>query len=109
MTSWFNTKAPYGVRNVFSNEGSSNQGISAYIGTDNHLKLAVKNSAGNLVDLISTNETIQPNTWHFAGLKWQMVGGTLNCNLYLDDRVYSSNTADYKDFTGATTAVGSIY
>ena len=108
---WFSTTGG-DSRYIIANEGSNGEAIIMYVGTDNKLKLAVKNNAGTLVDIASTNEIIASSTWYYGGFKWQLNGSTLKCTLYIKDAAntlkgYTASITDFKDFTGAQTALGS--
>lgn len=55
MSTWFNTKVSGTTREVLASRGSNCECLISYIGADNKLRLAVKDSSGNLLNLITTN------------------------------------------------------
>ncbi|QGU96054.1 hypothetical protein GOM49_13985 [Clostridium bovifaecis] len=105
MGVWFNTKGGTTSRYILASEGNGAL-LSIYLDSSNKLNLAVRDSAGGWLTLITSTEAVTINTWNYAALTWSLSGTTLNAKLYLNDKVYSGSTASFKDFTGVKTAVG---
>jgi RHS repeat-associated protein len=102
----FKTNTSNTKRYVLASQGSNDEGLYLYLSTDNKLKAAVRNNAGNMVDVASTAETVSVNQWYFTAVNWQFQNGTLNITMYLNDKAYTAKSTDFKDFTGANTSVG---
>ncbi|MCT8977624.1 DNRLRE domain-containing protein, partial [Clostridium sp. CX1] len=112
MAVWFNTKGS-GTRIIFSNEGSGVL-FNLYINDGNKIILSSIDKSNVFRNIITASDiTILNNTWYFVALEWQWVAdetthsSVLNCTLYINDRVYTGSTTEFKDFTGVITAVGS--
>ncbi|MBC8059686.1 MAG: DNRLRE domain-containing protein, partial [Clostridiaceae bacterium] len=106
MSAWINTKTTGTTRYILTSEGANTQIIHLYLAA-NKLNLAVRDSADNWKTLIQSTDDVNDNQWYFVAFNWQLIGSTLICKLYLNDKVYSGSTTNFKDFTGASTAVGS--
>ncbi|MEA4827826.1 MAG: LamG-like jellyroll fold domain-containing protein, partial [Clostridium sp.] len=102
---WFNTKGGTTNRYILASEGNGSL-LSLYLDSNSKLNLAVRDSAGGWLTLITSTEAVTANTWNYGAFTWNVSGTTLNAKLYLNDKVYSGNTTSFKDFTGAKTAVG---
>ncbi|MGY0374140.1 DNRLRE domain-containing protein [Clostridium sp. JNZ J1-5] len=102
---WFNTKGGTTNRYILASEGNGSV-LSLYLDSNNKLNLAVRDSAGGWVTLITSTEAVTANTWNYGAFTWNVSGTTLNAKLYINDKVYSGSTTSFKDFTGAKTAVG---
>lgn len=109
MGAWFTTKSSGTTRYILASEGKDNAILSMYLDANNKLNLAIRNSSGGWVTLKTSTDVVAVNTWNYAAFTWTVAGGELSAKLYLNDKVYISTpvtTTDFKDFTGATTAVG---
>ncbi|MGY0374216.1 polymorphic toxin type 8 domain-containing protein [Clostridium sp. JNZ J1-5] len=102
---WFNTKGGTTNRYILASEGNGSV-LSLYLDSNNKLNLAVRDSAGGWLILITSTEAVTANTWNYGAFTWNVSGTTLNAKLYINDKVYSGSTTSFKDFTGAKTAVG---
>ncbi|MDW8803207.1 carbohydrate binding domain-containing protein, partial [Clostridium sp. A1-XYC3] len=111
LSVWFNTTGA-GTRMIFSNE-SKTALFNLYINEQNKIVLNSLNKSNAGQNIITANDIIiANNTWYFIALKWQLVESsfysrTLQCTLYINSRTYTGSVTDFKDFTGAITAVGS--
>ncbi|MCD3298167.1 LamG-like jellyroll fold domain-containing protein, partial [Clostridium botulinum] len=56
--------------------------------------------------VVAQSKQLQVSTWYYGAVSWKVEGNKLNVQLYLNDEVYSGSTTDFKNFTGAKTAVG---
>ncbi|MBY6801068.1 DNRLRE domain-containing protein [Clostridium botulinum] len=108
MSVWFNTKgtATGNSRIVLSNE-TDKALINLYIDSNNKLNLALKKEDGTFVNVITLNDSVTSNTWHFAAIRWQLEGKTLKCKVYLDKNSMEKTISDFKDFSGCVTGIGS--
>jgi RHS repeat-associated protein len=102
----FKTNITGSMRYVIAAQGKNDEGLYLYIGEDDKLKVAVRNSAGGMADVASTDVAISPNQWYFTALNWQVQNGALNVTLYLNDNSYTGSTTDYKDFSGGNISLG---
>ncbi|WP_162920305.1 DNRLRE domain-containing protein [Clostridium fermenticellae] len=112
MAVWFNTKGS-GTRIIFSNENATVL-FNLYINDDNKMVLNSLKGDGSTQNIITADDlTISTDTWYFTALKWQWTvnqsnyTGTLNCTLYINDKIYTGSSGDFRDFTGVITAAGS--
>ncbi|QGU96846.1 DNRLRE domain-containing protein [Clostridium bovifaecis] len=105
MGVWFNTKGGTTTKYILASEGNGAL-LSLYLDSSNKLNLAVRDSAGGWLTLVTSTEAVTINTWNYGAFTWSVSGTTLNAKLYLNDKVYSGSTTSFKDFTGVKTAVG---
>jgi len=105
MGVWFNTKGGATNRYILASEGNGSL-LTTYLDSNSKVNLAVRNSSGSWLTLITSTDIVTLNTWNYAAFTWNVSGATLNVKLYLNDKVYSGSTTSFKDFTGAKTAVG---
>ncbi|SHJ09847.1 RHS repeat-associated core domain-containing protein [Clostridium amylolyticum] len=103
----FKTKIQGIERYIISNQATTGAGINLYVAQDNKLKVSVLNTSGKEVDVVSTNETIAPNTWYNAAMSWKLSNGDLNVSVYLNDKTYTAVTKDFMDFNNTLTSLGS--
>ncbi|MCY6370630.1 RHS repeat domain-containing protein [Clostridium ganghwense] len=109
MGVWFTIKSSGTTRYILASEGNDNAILSLYLDSNNKLNLAVRGKGGNWVTLKTSTDVVAVNTWNYAAFNWTVTDGSLSAKLYLNDKVYIpdiGDTTDFKDFTGATTAVG---
>ena len=97
MTAWF-TETGQGTRMILANEGASGQLLNLYVGTNEKVKLAVRNNAGIYTSIITIDETIAPNEWNFIAVKCQYNGSSLTCTLYFNSKAYTANVTDLSIF-----------
>jgi hypothetical protein len=105
MGVWFKTEGGTSSRYILDSRGEDNSVLSMYLDANNKLNLAVRNSAGVWVPLVPSTEAVALNTWNYAAFTWSLSGTTLNVKLYVNDEEYSASTTDFKDFSGAKTAL----
>ncbi|KLU74971.1 DNRLRE domain-containing protein [Clostridium botulinum] len=101
---WFNSKVTTGSRYIIASE-TKDAILDMYIDDDNKLTIAVRNKEGKW-QVVAQSKQLQVSTWYYGAVSWKVEGNKLNVQLYLNDEVYSGSTTDFKDFTGAKTAVG---
>uniref|UniRef100_UPI00398992A9 DNRLRE domain-containing protein n=1 Tax=Clostridium thailandense TaxID=2794346 RepID=UPI00398992A9 len=108
MTAWVNTRNNTGSRMIIGNEGTGKL-FNLYIDGNQKVNLAVINNNGSFTNLTTSDEALRYNTWYFVAMSWQFYpdSSTLDCTLYVNDRIYKFKTADFKDFTGLKTSIGS--
>ncbi|MFF2878151.1 DNRLRE domain-containing protein [Gottfriedia sp. NPDC057991] len=104
---WFNTKTTNTNRTILANEKSGAGIANISIGTDNKVALTVKNNAGTSVTYKSTAPVVAANTWNLATLHWTKSGSTITFKLGVNGKEDIFAVTDWKDFTDATTSVGS--
>ncbi|WP_251862294.1 DNRLRE domain-containing protein [Clostridium sp. Marseille-Q2269] len=108
MSVWFNTKGT-GTKNsrlILSNE-TDKALLNLYIDSNNKLNLGVIKNDGKFNNVITLNDVVTSNAWHFAAVRWQLEGKVLKCKIYLDKSSMEKTTEDFKDFSGCITGVGS--
>ncbi|MHB9941512.1 hypothetical protein CF065_07755 [Clostridium sporogenes] len=108
MSVWFNTKgtATGNSRMILSNE-TDKALINLYIDSNNKLNLALKKEDGTFINVVTLNDSVTSNAWHFAAIRWQLEGKTLKCKVYLDKSSMEKTISDFKDFSGCVTGIGS--
>jgi len=106
LSTRFNTNVTGTMRDVIAVQGKNDEGLYLYLGTDDKLKVAVRDNAGDMVDVASSSDTISANQWYFTAVNWQVQNGALNVTLYLNNNSYTGSTTDFKDFSGANLSLG---
>jgi hypothetical protein len=89
MSTRFKTNTTGLMRYVIAAQGKTDEGLYVYLWTDDKLKVAVRNNAGNIVDVATTSDTISANQWYFTAVNWQVQNGRLNITLNLNDKTYT--------------------
>ena len=107
MSAWTKSTGSSGTRYVFFSMGSNNENLCVYIDTSNNVNVAVRNTSETFVKVVTSTTTINTTAWNFIALEWKVVEGGLQCTLYLNGNSYVNTAANYKDFTGGQTAIGS--
>lgn len=105
MSLWLNRKSSGGVQ-VLANEGTNQEILNLYLDSAYKVRLAVRTSTGVFTDLITSDEALNLNEWNFVALRWNLNGSTLTTNLFLNSKIYTNSTSDFKDFSGGKTALG---
>ena len=110
MGVWFNTSGGTGNRYILASEGKNSAFISMYLDSSNRIVLATRKigTTDNWNPLITTQESVTVGTWNYVAFTWSVTGGALSAKLYLNGIEYTLSTAttDFRDFTGAKTALG---
>ncbi|QGU95660.1 hypothetical protein GOM49_11680 [Clostridium bovifaecis] len=82
MGVWFNTKDGTTTKYILASEGNGAL-LSLYLDSSNKLNLAVRDSAGGWLTLITSTEAVTINTCNYGAFPWSLSGTTLNAKLYL--------------------------
>ncbi len=107
MNLWLKPSASTSTRYIFSGTTRENIGvIEAYLASDNKVKLSVKNSSGNIVDIITSNTAVTTGQWNMLTISWNKSGTTLTTNMYINGNKEKSVSGTYKDFSGANICIG---
>ena len=104
MSLKFNYKTS-GDKQIFEN-ASSNGKLNLYTDSQDHLILGAAYNNGAWKQLVVSDELVKKGETNFVALKWEYNSGTLNCRLFLNDKCYSGDITDLKDFSGGKTGVG---
>jgi len=107
MNLWLKPSVSTSTRYIFSGTTRENIGvIEAYLASDNKVKLSVKNSSGNIVDIITSNTAVTTGQWNMLTISWNKSGTTLTTNMYINGNKEKSASGTYKDFSGANICIG---
>lgn len=107
MNLWVKPSASTNTRYIFSGTTRENIGvIEAYLASDNKVKLSVKNSSGNIVDVITSNTAVTTGQWNMLTISWNKSGTTITANMYINGNKEKSTSGTYKDFSGANICLG---
>lgn len=95
------------TRYLIYNEGTNNEVLAVYIANDNKVKVSVRKNDGTWNEIITSTKQVVINSNNTIALRWQNTKLGLKVTLNLNDEKLENTTADFKDFTGGKTSIGS--
>jgi YD repeat-containing protein len=103
---WFNPANGTDVRYVFSGTNKNDALITSYLTADNKLKLAIRDSSTNWMEILSSTTPIATNQWHMLTVSWSKSNNSLTFNMYFNGTKQSKSISNYMDFSGSTITMG---
>lgn len=107
MSTWFNTKQSGVTRHIIANEADHGEIFNVYMASDDTVRISYRTSSGTFGNLLTTNETIAKEEWHFVSVTWEHDGNNLHVTLNVNGETYTTSVSDMNDFSNGTTALGS--